>query len=160
MATVDKRIDADLRRYSRRYGSMEEISLVLDAPRLLLLNADVNLIADIKAGDTVLSVSHKILVSGTASSTMDIGTDLAETEFQTATALDAAADTVVASDLANPYTALTDQQLTVDTDTAEWVAGRVQIVALIHRGSEARAAYEQYVGDPNTPAQLSATEAG
>lgn len=153
MATRSLLLNSAMRRYSRPYGSMEEVTVVLDAPSLLLLNADINQAVQLFAGDTVLSASAKVLVSGTATATLDIGTSATPLAFQAAVALDAAVNVVTASDLANPYTSLVDETIDFDTDVAEWVTGRMQVVFLIHRGSKARSQYEQYVGDPNNPPQ-------
>ena len=160
-----------VRRYSRKYGSLEEVTIIIDeqevfdgGPTAFDL-ADTVGIIPVAPGDMVIGGFGKVLVAATqpTGGAMDFGVTGGRTEFlvlemQT----DATAGTYYAGDEvaeAEPVvTFLVDDTLDLlmaDTGFGETTGGlgRLMFVAWILRGSDVAEDYESYAGDPNTPPQ-------
>ena len=158
-------INSGVRRFVRKYGAMDEITIILDEDTLVadqgaIAAADTLDLMDLEAGDTVVGGYAEVLVAGaTATATLDYELNGGVANgIVTALDADAAVGTQSASAAAlrDFLAAVGTLRVTVNTaGMSTATSGRWAFVAYVLRGSVARKTYEQYVGDPNNPPQAS-----
>jgi len=171
MAATDLTTAANLDKYgvrtfSRKYGALEEVTVILDDQEMFdgdpatFESADTIGIVKVLKGDCAIMGFQKILVASGEAAAMVFGITGGATDvFGAAIETDATADTLVGSTADESSICFTaDDTLDVlfsDADVAEATGGtgRYQFTVYILRGSDTPNTYENYVGDPNIPPQ-------
>jgi len=171
MAAVDLTTAANidkygLRRYSRKYGALEEVTILMDDQEMFdgdpvtFENADTVGIIAVKKGDCGIMGFIKVITASAEAAAMDLGVtggDLVvygleqETDATAATVVGTAADESGICFTADD----TIDVLFSDADVAEATGGtgRYQFTVYILRGSDTAGTYENYPGDTNIPPQ-------
>jgi len=163
-----------IRRYTRRFGAMEERTLIIDSEALLLWAGEAGESNDLMRVDGPLEIGDAVLggfgvvldAGGEASAVFDVGIEgITDVCIVNEMDLDAAVATAVQglSATTEPYNFVATAESFVDVTVSGAAAiteeepGRWQITYYLFKGSEAHSDYVNYTGDPNTPPQIAVT---
>lgn len=162
-----------IKRFSKRFGPLEERTLIIDSEKLLAWAGEDGESDDImridgpfELGDSILGGYVKVLdAGGEANAVIDVGLEGATTIVGNEIDPDAAAGTVKAG--ANTHTVVTSAETFLDAVVSGAAAiteaepAVLQVTYYVLRGNEAwksaKAYTGAYVGDPNDTPQVPAT---
>jgi hypothetical protein len=160
-----------IRRFIRKFGPLEERTLIVDSEALLAWAGEAGESNDVmridgplETGDTILGGFSKILdAGGEATATFIVGIEADAECIAAVSDADAAVGTTVGGTTAVAPVTVAEAEEFVDMTVAtaalitEEEPGRWQITYYVLKGSEARSSYVPYVGDPNLAPQVPVT---